>query len=51
MKVRQLFAVLLHPKTYRMGKAEAFMSTGMTWGDPDSFRSVAYDVGRDRVER
>ena len=51
MTARAVLAVILFPRLYRLGVHECFDSFGMTYGHPDSFRSVAYDVGRARGER
>lgn len=48
--MRQYLAIIRHPRIYRLGRAEAFLSTGMTYGHPDSLRSVAYDTGRNHAE-
>jgi hypothetical protein len=39
-------AVILHPAAFIRGVIESAGSVGMTYGPPDSRRSVAYDYGR-----
>ena len=36
-----------HPEEFKLGITEAYLSTGVTYdGDPESPRSIAYDLGR-----
>ena len=51
MTAREILAVLLFPRLYRLGVRECFDSFGMTYGHPHSWRSVAYDTGRARGDR
>jgi hypothetical protein len=51
MTARAVLAVILFPRLYRLGVRERFDSFGMTYGHPDSLRSVAYDTGRARGDR
>ena len=39
-------AVILHPAAFIRGVIESAGSVGMTYGHPDTRRSVAYDHGR-----
>lgn len=43
-------AVLLHPRVYLLGRREAYSSFGMTYDNPESMRSIAYDMGRNHGE-
>lgn len=39
--------ILSHPEEFKLGITEAHLSTGVTYdGDPESPRSIAYDLGR-----
>lgn len=49
--IRKYLAIVRHPHTYRQGRSEAFLSTGLTFAHPESLRSVAYDMGRNHAER
>lgn len=51
MNRRFVLARIMHPRIYRLGISEAHSSLGMTYDDdPESPRSVAYDLGRNRGE-
>ena len=39
-----------HPRIYRLGRSEAHHALGMTYGDPESRKSTAYDMGRNHGE-
>lgn len=44
-------AIVLHPRIYLLGRSEAYSSFGMTYDDnPESMRSIAYDMGRNHKE-
>lgn len=43
-------AVLLHPRIYLLGRREAHSAFGMTYDNPESMRSMAYDIGRTHKE-
>jgi len=44
-------AVLFHPRIYLLGRKEADGGIGMTYGHPETARSIAYDIGRNHGER
>ncbi len=47
-KVKFAFALFLHPHIFELGYAEGEGYFGRTYNDnPESFRSIAYDLGRD----
>lgn len=48
--MRRYLAIVRHPLVYRQGRREAFLSTGLTFTQPESLRSVAYDMGRNHGE-
>ena len=49
-KLKQYFAITIHPRIYMLGRSEAFASYGMTYGHPESIKSIAYDMGRNHGE-
>jgi hypothetical protein len=48
--MKNLLAIALHPRIYMLGRSEAFASYGMTYGHPESMKSIAYDMGRNHGE-
>lgn len=43
--------ILFHPLAFLRGWRESSGELGMTYGSPDSGRSIAYDLGRDMGRR
>lgn len=46
-----ILAIILHPRIALLGYREAGDDMGMTYGDPYTLRSRAYDMGRSIGDR
>lgn len=51
VSVAELWEAYQWRQAFRRGMADANLSTGVTYGDPDSVLSVAYDMGRNYGEQ
>lgn len=47
--MRSIIAIIAHPFIYMRGISEAHGDIGITYGTPDSLRSIAYDIGREHA--